>query len=72
MITRNLSHKEVSRLGGKSTYEKYGVKFMSKNGKKGVATLRKLHGPDYFKKLAAAGLAARIEKSKSIKSLNNN
>jgi hypothetical protein len=71
-MSKELTHKEISSIGGQITFTKYGREFMSKNGKKGSAYLLKKYGPDYFIELAAKGLAARLKKSKSNKPISNN
>jgi len=61
-----LDHREISSLGGKMTYLKYGRKYMAKNGRKGAAAQLK-KDPNHFLKLAEQGRLARLNKSKSRK-----
>lgn len=66
-----LSHKQVSKRGGDSTFKKHGRKQYSTIGKKGVAALRQKRGPEYFVNLAKMGLAARLKKKLELSGKTN-
>lgn len=61
-MTKELSHKEISKRGGRKTLERHGRDFFVKIGRRGGITNKKNHGPDYYKELSAAGVAARQAK----------
>jgi hypothetical protein len=70
-MSDNLDHAEISKKGGKATLALHGKSHYSMMGKKGSASLKKKYGDDYFLKLAAKGLVARLKKSSNKKRDNH-
>lgn len=58
---KEMSLTDFARSGGTATMNKYGKTHFSKIGKKGAAKLKRTD-PEYFQKLSAAGVAARLHK----------
>lgn len=58
-----VTHKAISKRGGKSTLRKYGKKHFSEIRKKGNKTILKKYGKDYYKKLSKLAVKARKKKA---------
>lgn len=54
-----VTHKAISKRGGKSTLKKYGKKHFSEIRKKGNKTIAKKYGKEYYKNLSKLGVASR-------------
>lgn len=61
MKKRILNASEMGKVGGKRKFEKYGKEHMAQIGAKGRETIKK-KDPDFYKRLSAAGVAARLKK----------
>ena len=55
-------HRENSRKGGFLRLKRDGLGTFSRMGKKGSQALKDIYGPEYFKRLSAAGVKARQAK----------
>ena len=74
-----MDHKLVSAKGGRMTKRKYNEKIVidgrkvnkhySEIGKRGGKAKLKMYGVDYFKKLSALGVAARVKKAQAKKGI---
>lgn len=65
-----VGHKKISSMGGVATLNKYGVDHFSLIGKSGVkakfAKMTDVERKEYFKRLSAAGIAARKAKKEAL------
>ncbi len=52
MASKPLTQEEFARMGANAVNSKYDKETRSKWAKKGVETLKRLHGDDYFKRMA--------------------
>ena len=64
MAKRKVTHKKISRRGGKSTLKKYGKIHFSEMGKKGNKTILIKYGKEYYKNLSKLAVKARKKKAK--------